>query len=113
MVDLSYVTDMAEGNNEIVFEMIDVFIGQVPEFIKEMNSCFEKKDWYNLGMIAHKAKSSVAILGMEDQSGNLKELELLAKEEKEPERYAGIIHEFEKNCQLAIEELIQYKLKNT
>jgi len=112
VVDLSYVTDMAGGNKEIVAEMIDIFIAQVPDFIKEMNSCFEKKDWYNLGMIAHKAKSSVAIMGMEDQAAALKNLEILAKDGKEQEKYKEIINNFEENCHVAIEELNQFKIKN-
>jgi len=113
MINLSYINDMAGGNNEIVFEMIDVFIDQVPEFLEEMNACYEKKDWYNLGLIAHKAKSSVAILGMESQAKELKHLEILAKDGAETEQYLDIIKGFENDCQIAIKELNQYKNKNS
>ena len=56
-------------------------------------------------MIAHKAKSSVAIMGMEKQSNDLKTLELLAKEEKDTEKYLQIIQTFEEDCKKAVEEL--------
>ena len=105
IIDLTYVKGMAGGSMDLVKEMIDIFIGQIPEFLSEMRSCYEKEDWYHLGLIAHKAKSSVAVMGMERQAMDLRELEKLAKEARETERYEGMIDAFEENCNRAIEEL--------
>lgn len=105
IVDLTYIREMSGDNQKIIKEMITIFLEQIPEFLDEMNSCNSNKDWHNLGLIAHKAKSSVAIMGMEKQSNDLKTLELLAKEEKDTEKYLQIIQTFEEDCKKAEEEL--------
>ena len=109
IIDLTYVKGMAGGSMDLVREMINIFISQIPEFLEEMRSCHDKKDWYHLGLIAHKAKSSVAVMGMEQQAMDLKEMEALAKEAKDTDRYAAMIDKFEKNCYQAIEELNRIK----
>ena len=105
IIDLTYIREMSGDNQKIIKEMITIFLEQIPEFLDEMNSCHSSKDWHNLGMIAHKAKSSVAIMGMEKQSNDLKTLEILAKEEKDTEKYLPIIQTFEEDCKKAEEEL--------
>ena len=105
IVDLSYIQGMAGGSMDLVKEMIVIFIGQIPDFLDEMKSCFHKKDWYNLGLIAHKAKSSVAVMGMEGLATDLKDLEILTKEGKEIEEYERLIESFENQTKKAIQEL--------
>ena len=60
---------------------------------------------FRLGKEAHKAKSSVAILGMQEVVEELKKLEILAKSEESPDQYPEIVETFATICQLAIEEL--------
>lgn len=89
----------------MVKEMVQIFIDQVPEFSGEMKEFLEKKDYQSLGLLAHKAKSSVAIMGMNELADKLKKFELLAKEQKEVESYASYIDNFEESCQNAVQEL--------
>ena len=58
-----------------------------------------------LGLLAHKAKSSVAIMGMNDLAVMLKTFELQAKEEKESELYESYITRFKTETEAAITEL--------
>jgi len=104
-VDLSYLESMSDGSKDIIVEMIDIFKSQVPEFIQNMNTFLENKDYESLGKEAHKAKSSVAIMGMHEVVEELKNLELNAKEGKSPELYPEIVETFATICQLALEEL--------
>ncbi len=108
-VNLSYLEGMTGGSPELVREMIDIFISQIPEFISEMKTLHEKKDWKSLGLLAHKAKSSVAIMGMDQQAGELKQLEQLTREGLETESYASYIDRFEHTCLRAIDELKSVK----
>lgn len=104
-VNLEYLKSMSGDDPVIIKEMIDVFSGQIPTFVKEMQDYYVKEDWTNLGMLAHKAKSSVAIMGMDDLANMLKELELSAKEGKSIEKYAGYIQRFINDTQNAVNEL--------
>jgi len=104
-VNLEYIESMSGGDESIMRELVDVFTEQVPEFIREMQELHEKQDWTNLGMLAHKAKSSIAIMGMDDLAVMLKEFELDAKEAKSPEKYPAYIERFINETTHAVEEL--------
>jgi len=100
---------MSDNSPEIIIEMIDIFTSQVDEFYAEMKSLLKNKEYDLLGKQAHKAKSSVAIVGMESMAVKLKEFELLAKEEKNISTYADFIEYFKKECDKAVNELSAYK----
>ena len=105
MVDLSYVKTMAGDSLELVNEMINIFISQVPDFVSEMKSYHEDEDWSSLGLVAHKAKSSLAVMGMEKQANLLKELEIKSKDGIDKDQYSSYIESFENDCKIAIIEL--------
>ncbi len=68
-----------------------------------------EKDYDGLSKVAHKAKSSVAVMGMTHVADLLKELEILAHNEKEKDRYQSMIDEFLEMGNLAVIELEQSK----
>ncbi len=103
--DLSYLKEITGGESSIVQEMVEMFFAQVDEFKTNLNKYLEEKKWAELGKEAHKAKSSVLIVGMEDLGKNLKKLQLLTEEEKEVETYPDYVKMFEEQCDAAIEEL--------
>ncbi len=81
-IDLSYLESISEGNHEIVRELIEIFLEQIPEFTQGMTHCFEVNDWKGLAALAHKAKSSVLSMGMNHLGEvELKNLELLSKQQ--------------------------------
>jgi HPt (histidine-containing phosphotransfer) domain-containing protein len=82
-----------------------MFKEQVVEFHNEMKLFLEQKNYLSLGMLAHKAKSSVAIMGMSDLATILKTLELQAKEGKEIEKYQSYIDRFKNDTTEAVKEL--------
>ena len=106
--DLSYLKNMSGGAYEVMKEMIDLFIEQVAEISDEMHAAYDKKDWIFLGKLAHKAKSSVSIMGMNDLSVLLKNLELNAAEGKNIESYKPTIDLFDSDCGQALIELTTY-----
>jgi len=79
-INLGYLESITDGNDELIKELVTIFIEQVPEFNEGFEEGIEKRDWSQIAAIAHKAKSSVMSMGM-DELGNkdLKNLELLAK----------------------------------
>jgi HPt (histidine-containing phosphotransfer) domain-containing protein len=105
MTDLSYLKNMAGGSFEVIKEMIDIFVEQVKEISSEMQKTLIEKDYLVLSKLAHKAKSSVSIMGMTDLANDLRNLEISSHEGKETEKYAGIVDRFINDCNIAIEEL--------
>jgi len=103
--DLSYLREMSGGNKDLIKEMISIFTAQVKEFSQDMDNHLAKKEYELLGKLAHKAKSSISIMGLDDLAKELKKLENLAREGRETDKYAGIISRFKQETQTAVEEL--------
>lgn len=110
--DLTYLKSLTSDSDNLVKEMIDIFISQVQEYKDEMKRDLEEQDWESLGKIAHKAKSSVAIMGMKELADELKTLELLARDKKETETYPEYVRKFNESCDEAVKELQSIDPKN-
>jgi HPt (histidine-containing phosphotransfer) domain-containing protein len=108
LINTSYIESVTGGDKEILTELIVLFRDQVAEISAEMLQLNEKKDFHSLGMLAHKAKSSVAIMGMSELASLLKTFELEAKENNNADRYAEYISRFETDTLSAITELDSY-----
>ena len=107
--DLNYIKTMSGDNKELICEMIDIFNDQVIEFSAEMQKLLDNKDYETLGKLAHKAKSSVAIMGMNDLAKKMKKLELDTKYLSNLNSYQGIINTFKSECAEAVKELKEYQ----
>lgn len=103
--DLTYLKNMSAGNKDLVIEMINIFKSQVVEFVKEMHDFYTNKKYEDLGRLAHKAKSSISIMGLEELATELKAFETLAKSGKKAETYPVFIKKFKKETSEAVEEL--------
>ncbi|MBN2349818.1 MAG: Hpt domain-containing protein [Bacteroidales bacterium] len=107
--NLTYLRDMSAGNKDLVREMIEIFISQVKEFTIGMDDLLAKKDYLQLGKLAHKAKSSISIMGLNDLAADLKTLENMTKEGKDNDLYKKIVENFKVETNNAIIELEEVK----
>lgn len=107
--DLTYLREMSAGNHELVVEMITLFETQIEEFYELMDESLKNKEWIKLGQLAHKAKSSVSIMGLNDLATDMKQLELNAKQGVEVESYGKTIERFKSETSTVVAELQQVK----
>jgi HPt (histidine-containing phosphotransfer) domain-containing protein len=105
IADLNYLKTMSGGDPIFIREMIVLFREQIDEYKLIMPELLQKKKYLELSKVAHKAKSSVAVMGMSEAAELLKELEILAQDGLEVERYGRMINEFLEQSQLALKEL--------
>lgn len=120
-IDLSYLESIAEGDRSVMQDLISIFLEQIPEFVEGLEKGFAEKQWLDVAAVAHKAKSSVISMGMEDLGNrDLKNLELVAKElyvrqirdkknpdsteEREAEQLAKNLEGYDKERQVWIKE---------
>jgi len=104
-VNLSYLREWSGGDQVKIQEMIGIFKSQVEEFARDMDEYLNKKDYLALGKLAHKAKSSISIMGLDDLSNDMKVLENLTKSGKEEEKYPMLVNRFKHETGKAVEEL--------
>ena len=105
LINTKYLDSVSGGDDEIIHEIVDLFRDQVSEIYNEMKSLLEEKNYHSLGLLAHKAKSSVAIMGMNDLATMLKTFELQAKEGKDSDLYGSYIARFRDETKIAVSEL--------
>lgn len=104
-IKTDYLDMVAGGDSGLVKELVDIFTTQVVEIHAEMILLLEQKNYGELGLLAHKAKSSVAIMGMDDLAEMLKTFELKARQGEDPEVYGSYISRFEQDTRFALVEL--------
>ena len=107
-----YLLSISGGDKEIMAEIAGIFGNQVPEFLTGMRNLLRDEKYLELGLLAHKAKGSVTVLGMDETAKMLKEFELLAKAGEQKERYEGFIAMFEVDSTRVMEEVNHYLGKN-
>ncbi len=104
-INIEYLESVSGGDNSIIIELVSLFREQTGELYDEMTSLLAAKDYYSLCLLAHKAKSSVAIMGMSDLAMILKTFELQAKEGIETDKYESYIERFKNDTDEALIEL--------
>jgi len=107
-INTEYLESVSGGDKDVISELISLFKEQVTEMADEMDALYGKGDYYNLGLQAHKAKSSVAIMGMEELAAMLKTFELQAKNGVEASKYPEYINRFKDETGIAVTELDEF-----
>lgn len=111
-INTEYLQSVSGGDPEITRELVIMFREQSDEIYNEMKSKLSDRNFIFLGQLAHKAKSSVAIMGMNDLAVLLKTFEQQAKEGKESELYDSYISRFKSDTDAAIIELEDFLIKS-
>jgi HPt (histidine-containing phosphotransfer) domain-containing protein len=115
-INSEYLDSIAGDDPKIIPEIVDLFKDQAREIYEEMRSLYSKENFTLLGMLAHKAKSSVSIMGMTELAAILKTFELAAKEGRDKELYEIYINKFGEDTKAAIielEDLVSNRLKKS
>lgn len=113
-INTEYLDSVSGGDSGIINEIVQIFKDQCVEIYNEMRSLNSGKEYYLLGLLAHKVKSSVAIMGMDDLASMLKTFEIQAKEGKESHLYESYITRFKTETDEAVielEDLVNTRLK--
>jgi HPt (histidine-containing phosphotransfer) domain-containing protein len=104
-INMEYLDSVSGGDPEIIKEIVIIFKDQSSEIFNEMMAHLAGKNYNSLGLLAHKAKSSVAIMGMSELAVMLKTFEIQAREGKETQMYETYITRFRNETSEAVKEL--------
>ena len=104
-LDLSYLLATTDGDKDFMNELIDIFISELPIYLENFNTALEQKDIESLSRIAHKARSSVTIMGLTDLSKQLTRFEEETREGVFQDKYIGYVEYFEEEYNNAIIQL--------
>ncbi|MEO0332754.1 MAG: response regulator, partial [Bacteroidota bacterium] len=108
-IDFESFEMMAAGDKGFMREMIQTFLQDVPDFLKEMNIALSLQDWKWLRQTAHAMKSSVFFLGMPKTIEQLNEIDEGDLEQMEFEAIEEYCQQVTSTCHQAI-EILQEKV---
>ncbi|HAM99168.1 MAG TPA: hypothetical protein DCQ26_11225 [Marinilabiliales bacterium] len=108
-VNLNYLNSIGEGDSKFKNELITIFKEQMPILNKQLHEAYTKENFNELSGVAHKAKSSVAMLGIEVLKEAMEKLEISAKQGTDVNNYPALIQTFEEISQLVLEEIKDLK----
>jgi len=80
--DLSHLEKFSQGNPKFVIEMIEMFLEQNPENLKNLESSIVDAHWAKVQDLAHQMKSTFGTLGMEKEQEIAKTIEHNVRNDK-------------------------------
>lgn len=93
-VNLDYLLSIGQGDAKFKNDLIDIFREQIPKLAEQLKKALLDKNYSELSAIAHKAKSSVAMLGIVTLKSQMELLENKARKGDDPERYPQLVDDF-------------------
>ncbi|MDX1587186.1 MAG: Hpt domain-containing protein [Balneolaceae bacterium] len=75
LVNLAYLEEISGGDEELIIEMIEMFLDIVPDTLSNMENLHEQKEWEDLRAQAHKLKPNMAYMGIDTGRELLQEIE--------------------------------------
>ncbi len=108
-VDLSYLESIGDDDGQFKNDLLRIFREQIPKLMTQMTDCLKMKNYAELGAVAHKAKSSVAMLGIKKLKNDMEKLEHDAKLNINTGEYASIIERFDEISTLVLDEIKDLK----
>ena len=103
--DLAYLSEIMGGKKDLIKEIMDVFLKQIPEELQSMNEAIAKTDYAIIKNIAHTMKSSVSIMGVSALTPVLQEMEDSGAMAVDIEKIKTLNLELNLICKQAIEEV--------
>ncbi len=105
VINPEHLYSLSRGNNTFIKEIIHLFLDQNPIEIKEIEKSIEQQDYAVISSIAHKMKTSVGFIGIEQLLAPLNQLEKLGINQGNINDIQNLFIEVKTNCDKAILEL--------
>lgn len=105
LTDLSYLREVAMGDDEIVIETIEAFLDDTPDAIKNLQDCFANQKWDQMSKQAHKIRPGLKYMGMQRALQLINEIEEQTKSGEVQVNLGSKIKEFNTICLEALDEL--------
>lgn len=101
-----YSLEMFEADDpEFIESIVSMFVASTPSSISQMKEAFEKRDWENLRMLAHKLKPHLNYFMISDGAQCLKEIEEFARSASGEDKIPDLMLFVEQKCNLVFSQM--------
>lgn len=105
LIDLEYLEQLSEGDNDFTISMLSYFIDNTPGIISEMKQYYREKDYKALRNVAHKFKPQLTFMGIKSIFQDVENIEQYAGTVTNTEAIPGLIERTEEVCSKAMVEI--------
>ncbi|MBL4752779.1 MAG: response regulator [Flavobacteriales bacterium] len=102
---LDYLQGMVNGNDKIMKNAAATFVEEFPVELVELTTNIEKMEWMKTEKLAHKMKSSIDVMGIEQAGQLIREIEMSAKEQINLDMMADTLNKLASVGRVAILEI--------
>jgi HPt (histidine-containing phosphotransfer) domain-containing protein len=103
--DLTYLRSVSKGNVSFEQRMLNTFIQQTSSDMQKLRQALSEKDWNTIYQIAHKMKPSLHFVGIQVLQSDVHTLEIIAKQNQDPDKITELISRISTLMEMAIEEI--------
>ena len=107
LINLDYLNQLSEGDDEFSASMISYFIDNTPDTLESLEEFYNKKDWKALRNAAHKFKPQLTFMGIHSILETVEQIEQSAYKEENLDQIPGLTQKTKTICLKAIEQLKQ------
>ncbi|MGE0638227.1 MAG: Hpt domain-containing protein [Bacteroidia bacterium] len=108
--NFNYLVQMMGGKKQVINDILDAFLKQLPEELKAINDAIIVKDFTVIKNFAHSMRSSVSIMDIAVLKPVLQEMENLAIAGSDIERITELNVQLNTLCKQAVDEVEKEKL---
>ncbi|MEM7368447.1 MAG: response regulator [Bacteroidota bacterium] len=104
-VNLSYLKEISGGDGMIIRKTIQKFLETTPAMLDTMDAQLAGQEYPDLGKTAHKLKSSVAFMGIDDIKDSIIRVETITKSRENVGELAGLLARIRQVTETSFSEL--------
>jgi len=105
MIDLTYLNDITDGDVATKKQLIELFFTQADEIKQRFILAQLSGDADEIGRIAHIAKSTTRVMGINNVADKMEELQRLTERHETPEKYPALVQYYLDEIPVAVDEL--------
>ncbi|MFW5892035.1 MAG: ATP-binding protein [Bacteroidota bacterium] len=95
LIDLDYLEQLSEGDDDFTISMLSYFIDNTPSVIQEMKDFYKEKNWKALRNVAHKFKPQLTFMGITSIFNDVENIEQNASKVKNIDEIPKLIEKTE------------------
>lgn len=105
LYDIEKMLSLYNGNQQMVTNMIKLFIEHTPQSIKQINTLYHKGDLEGVGANLHKIKPALSMMGMAELDSKVREAESNIKKSENLDSMSNLIRDIDELCGKIVGEL--------
>jgi HPt (histidine-containing phosphotransfer) domain-containing protein len=108
-INLDYIYTISDGDRDFIREILETFVKITPGSIDAINESLEQKQLKEVARMAHKIKPSILLLGIEELTKLIKEIEHMAKNQEELDQLTikiSLLNQYSLDVLADIDELL-------